>query len=413
MSLRSAYIVMLFFSFTSLLFASSPEYCHDKYMYRVKSLVDINSSSNETFDYFYQKRIKNNSKIVFIIIPGGPGGTSISKYNPDPQFPSFDFQEIQLGLPEGSNVIYTDPRSKGCNQENNLPASSFNSHNAANDILSIIKEEGLSQYIIVGHSYGTVVATILSDLISKTSLVEPLGVVLSGTLGKFFERDNRFYGYENAWKSFYETMPNELKELLPKTLIGADSFEFPFKISSKKWLNFLASGLNKGRVYTWGTLRYPLMEKLKILISGDVDKINKLKKEINSETGSNSYSDVFFNSIYCNEIEEGSKDCEDNGYTQFLRPFDSAEYQINSKIIYFQGELDPAVPLDRAQYHFNHQLSSKKILITLPFGGHITGFMINDCKKWFWSQFFLDDSLLSLADVTNKCPGNLSVRMSR
>ncbi|OFZ46925.1 MAG: hypothetical protein A2381_03765 [Bdellovibrionales bacterium RIFOXYB1_FULL_37_110] len=397
-------IVIPFFIFSTT-YAQLPDFCQTEYIKSVKSQVDI--SSSQEFNYFYQKITKNESGPTFIIIPGGPGGTSISSYTPNPWF---DLHEIQFGLPQKSNIILTDPRGNGCNRENNLNMKTYTTTNVANDILNIIKQEKLTDYILVGHSYGTMVATILDQLINKSLLSKPFALVLSGTLGIYFEQGNRFYGYEQSWNTFLHKLPKELQKILPPTLIGDnENFPFPFGIQSDKWLSFLADGLQEGESYINGEVFSPLKDKLFKLISNDETQLEDLKNEILLVPIEKEMSDFFYE-IYCNEIEEESEDCLSHGYSVFSRPFDSSNYQIKTKIIYFQGGLDPATPPDKAKYHFENQKSSEKILITLPVGGHTTGIIINDCKEWFWTTLF-SENFASLGGVVDKCPGNLIVEI--
>jgi len=367
---------------------------------------EVDRSTGEKFSYFYQKIAKSDSKLYFIVIPGGPGGTSISSYRPDD---FLDFREIQWGLPQGANVIYTDPRSRGCNSENSLDPETYDTINVANDILNIIKHERLTRYVLVGHSYGTVVATTLSQLATQQEWPSPEVVVLSGTLGHYFKEGNRSYGYERAWESLYLELPDKVQAQLPPTLLSteADNFSYPFDLPADKWRSFIAGGLVEGGSYVAGEEFFPLKNKLIILNSEDASEKEELKSEVDSmEPESQLEESDFFKQIYCNELEENNEDCIDD--YELTRPFDSANYSIASKILYFQGARDPATPLDQAFYHFENQPMADKLFVTLPIGGHSTAFMINDCKEPFWKKL-LNNEFDQLKEILKTCPGNLKV----
>jgi len=183
--------MIIFFRFFLILLGiqtlqANENICIKSNIYSVSTAISIDQPQPGTFQYYYQYIQKGDpSTPTIVVIPGGPGGKSIDD---QPENPYFDWIQMLYGFPQKYNAILTDPRSIGCNQVNkNLPIDSFSSQNVANDIVAIILKLNLKNYIIYGHSYGTVVATLLGQLSSAGIIPKPRAIILSGTLGNYFK----------------------------------------------------------------------------------------------------------------------------------------------------------------------------------------------------------------------------------
>ena len=238
-----------------------PKYCSDA---TVKSVqAPIEKGSDQTFEFFYQKIIKHQdpSKPVFILIPGGPGSTSMTEPM-DPNFANYDVitgepiddTEMYWGLPQGSNMILTDPRSRGCNGNNDLSPSTYKTDNIVSDLVTLIQKEQLNNYVIVGLSYGTVVATRLVYEIESRKMPGPKALLLTGVMGKSFEVDIYGQAIGDVWKQFYAQLSKDIQKVLPPDIMAikdSEDFTFPFGLETQTWINFIQSGLMYGRSYLY------------------------------------------------------------------------------------------------------------------------------------------------------------------
>lgn len=397
--LKLSLFIFIFFSVQNI-FAQSPV-CNKSNISFVESAVDFRRPQLGLFKYYYQYIKKaNDLETTIIVIPGGPGGSSIDLL---PDSPYFDWTQILYGFASKYNAILTDPRTIGCNKTNiDFPSETFTSENVANDIISIIKSLKLDNYVIYGHSYGTVVATLIGKSASDGLIPPPKAIVMSGTLGHYFKnhKNEVLPYYYKAWGNVRSYLPLSIQELFPKRDDWSDYSEninaiMPFEIPVKTWFNFVFSNLTEGGIYTNRKLINPFLNKLLLLDKHDSDELLKLKKEVLSfalppeDALPRLTLKPFHNSIWCKEMEEKQgPECSAQNYS-FTNPFDSKYFQIDEiPIIYIQGEFDTSVPMDKAIYHYSNQLNKNKFFLVAKDGGHSTTNSISDCKELFWRSVF-------------------------
>lgn len=391
-------MIFIFVSGYQFLYAQSTD-CSRSDIYSVNSLIDSKNPQLGTFKYFFQYKKKGDPQTpTVIIIPGGPGGTSISL---QPDNPYFDWDQILYGLPKNYNAILTDPRSRGCNTSNiGLTRDSFTSRNVANDIVAIIQSLKLDNYIVYGHSYGTVVATLIGRMATENNIPKPRAIILSGTVGRHFKnhRDEVEPYYYLAWGNVRNHLPEQIKLLFPKNNDWSDFSEnfnerTILDISIRTWYNFTFSNLTEGGVYSNGKLNHPFLQKLLLLDGHDEKALSELKAEVLTyvETTSNNQINLkpFHDSIWCQELEEHQgPECTAQNLS-FTNPYDSATFQISGiPLIYIQGEYDSSVPINQASYHYLHQTSNNKYFVIAKDGGHSTTATVADCKDSFWNSIF-------------------------
>src|SRR3974377_1107642 len=91
------------------------------------------------FQYSFQVQPGSDPSLpVIIYLPGGPGETSIGR--------------SLSKIPKTFTVIHTDPRGAGCNtaSEQEIPDNALTSEYLAADILGIVQELQLKEYLIFG-----------------------------------------------------------------------------------------------------------------------------------------------------------------------------------------------------------------------------------------------------------------------
>ena len=87
------------------------------------------------------------------------------------------------------------------------------------------------------------------------------------------------------------------------------------------------------------------------------------------------------------------------------RPYESANYQINAPIYYFNGTDDPATPHDLAQDHYDNQRnSSNKEFVSVRHGGHNPIYLkLRDCQDDIWQDIFAGRSAKQNIDNDGFC----------
>lgn len=390
--------------------------CNKSNISFVEASISARHPEFGTFRYYYQYIKKADDSIpTVIVIPGGPGGSAI---NLQTENPYFDWTQILYGFVQKYNAILTDPRSIGCNQGNtNFPIESFSSENVANDIISIIKSLKLHNYVIYGHSFGTVVATRIGKRVSDGAIPPPKAIILSGTLGNYFKNHKSEVTpyYYQAWGNVRSHLPEGIQKQFPKNNEWSDYPEstdtvLPLGIPLRTWFNFVFSNLTEGGVYQNGKLVNPFLDKLLLIESPDGTAVQKLKDEVSSyspKADSSTPSIIlrpFHDSIWCQELEENqSSECLAQNFT-FTNPYDSKLFQIeNIPIIYIHGEFDTSVPMEKAIYHYLNQLGENKFFLVAKDGGHATTMSISDCRDLFWRAVF--DSAVDLQNAIKSCVG--------
>jgi pimeloyl-ACP methyl ester carboxylesterase len=317
-------------------------------------------ADSPTLNYKFQiKRAADPGMPWVIVIPGGPGA------------PSIGYAALAGGsIPSAYNVVYTDPRGSNCNAPpgGHLPLDAYRTEYLARDVKAIIESLQLDDFLIYGHSYGTVQATVLASLLEQESRHKPRALVLEGILGRHL--DGGFAEQISAFDAQWQLVRNGL---LPTV---ADSFlrePLPLGFTSRQWALFITESLYEGVIPGTGIRLQILLNEL---ARHDPDTEASLTKYfLNELNGSFIYLvDPNVNAIGCRElygsivgrdlreghlVPAGDDTCL-SLQVAFSNPYDSASWQTRAPIYYFEGTNDPATPPKYAAYHFaTHPQSSR------------------------------------------------------
>lgn len=366
----SAALVML--ATGQLLAQQSP--CFDiKTIKSVRVPWDPSKPKSPTFEYRFKHEEINPLAPTVIIIPGGPGQTSISNVD---QWP--------LGaVPANFNRVLTDPRSLGCNYvaETQALVPYLKTEFVVNDLFLMIKSLKLKNYIIYGASYGTVVATQLTKKIETEKLDLPTALVLEGAVGKKFDNfDSYFYFYQYEWDRLNAQLPARWK-----TYFQTGQNEKAF--NRQQWGSLITSDLIlgdipeapvKGPIFIWHMNLLELYFSKKIT-ANEQPFLPNLFSKLQAAT----FPNLFFRMIACGELwgdwyygrslengrlnRTGKNVCEGIDYKN---PYDASKYLVSVPIYYFQGSRDPATPMQTALYHFTVQTKSNRQFLTVAGAAH-------------------------------------------
>lgn len=375
--------------------SNSKDYCSSstapKDVYEVKASVYSDQLDSTQFNYKYQYIKGSSATPTIIFLPGGPGGTSMGNWG--------QFVDLFLALPKDGNYILTDPRGNGCNKYSaeTIPDDALSSLNIASDILTLIRNEKLDNYILYGHSYGTVVATIVAARAQAGEAVAPKALVLSGILGQAWDSCtmNSFSEYSLQWRKFMTDLPDSISNKLSSSAL-------PLDLLDREWGAYISSGLIQGTGFLFGHEHNPFRDSLLTLNSTDPAVLEKLRKSVQSAAIEQPSPEMqrIFRQIACTEISDdlyenavlqrGDLAAGGNDICNGLKlrdPYDAKNWPLSIPIYYFEGENDPAVPLWQARYHFDSQVAARRHFVTIPRAGHAP-FIGNllDCKDIIWKS---------------------------
>ncbi len=395
---------------------SLPAYCLGPSIFSVKAKLEPGNSESTVFDFRYQLLKANVANApTILVIPGGPGGISIRDWSAADADTLNAF--ARYGFPAGYNILFTDPRSIGCNlgDATAFPDNSISTENFAQDIVAIIRELHLKDYYIYGHSYGSQVGTVLAGLVERQGVQPPKAVILSGVLGR------TFYGEGETTAAQLGLQWNRLKPMLPVNVVATMQGISPIGISSEKWAIFLMWGLYKQSVLVGGHMAFPLRDQLSLLASGDSRDSARLKSIVLAPSAGpekskeEKESEGRMNSIVaCREISDVDYDLRfEQGEVRFGdkvncspwgldRPYDAKDWPTSRPIFYISGEFDPAAPPFQAQHHIRVEGQTDRFLIAVTDGGHSKiGDFLPDCKEGLWKSFSAEGA--GLADALAGC----------
>lgn len=397
-SLLSLFILPL----VTPLFANAlPSYCYSETVHEIQRPY---AGQKGTFSYRYGSgsEILPDDKVV-VFIPGGPGQTSL---------------DMSIALPSEFKLVRIDPRGVGCNENSALENADFNSETLARDVLAVVRDLKLKNYMLQGISYGTIVATMAASLAAEEKVPAPSAVVLEGVIGRAFHNQEYIQGYLDAWARVKTKISAEVLNLFRKTSL-------PFGFTSEQWAAWLSSSLIYGELPD--SDEYILTE-LPNLDSGHGEDARKfLRNRIARGIAEPSPAKTkLYRQIACREFVPDVRDVKFDfdlvggelvatdknlcSGLQLDRPFDSERYQISSPIYYFSGALDPATPLPQAQWHFDSQQGEAKTWVIVEKGGHqALSANLSDCSNDIWRAIGENDSK-KMREVLKTCALKTQVR---
>ncbi len=381
-------------------------------------LCQINIKQGErSFGYKYEIKRALQGAPTLIAIPGGPGqgligSMSMVKYG--------DF------IPDDFGVILIDPRGTGQNDFGADPNGElYTTKNVAADIIEIIRHESLTNYFIHGQSYGTVVATVLGSLLSKSKLPQARGIILSGVVAKAFEDPLAGYNFQlHRLFSFYsadqqESLRSNLMKLREEfgenervfaalfinvltSNVEDPSADGKNNINMRKFFDMLAEGSFESSNQALKFFQETAKQVGKVQKPKVIQRRNNMPEVIKCHelTRIDGMHDLYFDFASFQIVSKFS-DCQKKGYS-LDRPFISENYQIKEiPIFYIQGLLDPATPVQGAKYHYDHQHTKNKVFVQLDNYAHTALIGLWPCKDNLWKS--LSGGASSLKEHIRSC----------
>lgn len=318
--------------------------------------VDPYDPDGETFTYYVQVLDRGaDDRPTVVHIPGGPGLPSIGR-GPD--------------LPDDVNLVLTDPRGVGCNAADAPhPASFYGTERFAGDVIAAITDLGLDDYILYGHSYGTVLSTVVASRIEEEGLPPPKLVVLEGVLGEAMDSDDA--AYRALWPLVRDALPESVREQLSREPL-------PLGLSALQWGEMISTTLSQ--------FSPAVLHGLLLGLDDGADP-TQLAETVEAFTGGTPLWDDeitmgLFRPVACREIAEDSwfgfelvdgeivpsiNVCDD---VDLAEPYAAADWPITAPIVYVQGTVDPATVHSSARLHFEAQTRSDRTFVAIPDVGH-------------------------------------------
>jgi pimeloyl-ACP methyl ester carboxylesterase len=360
--------------------------CDADHLRALELPVDPDDPYSETFTYYYQWIDNDGDGPTVIHVPGGPGVPSIG---------------TALGLPEGVDVVLTDPRGVGCNAaEAPREASFYSTDRFASDVLAIVRDLELEDYVVYGHSYGTVLGTVVASRAEDEGLPAPRLVVLEGVLGPAVETDDA--AYRTLWPIVRDALPPDVRDELL-----ADPP--PLGRSRGVWGETITGVLSQ---YSPDVLFALLMT---LADGGDTQELESLLDAIGG--GTPLWEDPvmmgLFRPVACNEVAEHSwfgfelRDGEVRPTVDacdeidLSRPYDPADWPIAAPIVYVQGDADPATPITGARAHFDAHADTTRTFVTVHGVGHVPlqWRIAEACGASVWKAILADDALAPVLEA--------------
>lgn len=333
-------------------------------MSKVRRVFIPLSGKEKSFDEFkymtFPKKNFDPNKFTLVYIPGGPGGAV--SYAPGEIF-------SLKQLPADIQFLFLDLRGTGINLElGEEDPKNLSTAKSVDDIIEVLKHARLSNYVIWGNSYGTIVATQLTHRLEAIQFNQmPKATVLEGTFGKAYAYSKHFYeGFEARLRDFYSQMPTRSRTLvaqLRKEIATDNSYEHAMKYS------FLEAA------YSESSKRYTVFDRAieKYLLGRDGSAAIVGAEEPRFKTYSEMPSVLkgfYINQhIVCNEMVELNTREQQQEYMARadFKPletpcapevgsktlYDSVNFQISqTPVIYLQGFNDFQTPLPSALHHY-------------------------------------------------------------
>ena len=369
-----------------------PIHCLETDVQTVQAKVDPQGTKTYPYKFKYMKRSESPDALTIIHLPGGPGQSSIELA---------DVMATNMGMPKEANLIFTDPRTVGCNEQTDdvIPDEAITSQTLAHDVMTMIKELGLKNYMLYGISYGTTLATVTQDLLQKNGMGAK-ALILEGTVYPVSESWLRI-GYNSVIKRLLDQAKPGVKE---KIHAISDDKPGPLGKSARQWADFLTSPmLQIGHMPGAGKI---MLNALDMGLADGADPRGQQGLAIfmdqvlqgDGESHATATGRVY-KQIACREIfpvvpeaktlahgrireAPGTKYICDG--TTFDRPFRVADYKLKTKIYYVHGSEDPNTPIGLARNHFRIQKESERVFFEVQDAGHNPSVSDSECMGAIW-----------------------------
>jgi pimeloyl-ACP methyl ester carboxylesterase len=362
-----------------------------------------------------------------IVLPGRPGQASIGNAA----------TTLSLGaVPATYPRIYTDPRGAGCNAIEPLAdTTQLTTESLARDVIAIITTRRLTNYILYGASYGTVLATTTASLIEQQGLAPPRAVVLEGVVGQAFpDFATYMQAFAVEWRRVRPTLANDWGARLASDSLpyGYTDQQYGTLIAATLILGDLAMPPYEGPVieYALNALdRYHTLkrtDRLSQMTRADSAAMAYVEGRLGIRGGfaapiTTSSRAELFASIGCKElwgdwrsgralvrgelVATGSNICRAGK----SNAFDARAWPIRTApIYYFQGPHDPTSTLASALYHFEQQSSARRTFVLVEGASHapLSG-GLRRCAANVWLAIVQQTTM---TDALVGCPRRAGVR---
>jgi pimeloyl-ACP methyl ester carboxylesterase len=392
--------------------AALPSHCADANVLSWNLPIYWDRPDSPTFRYSLQIQLATvgnpATAPLVIMIPGGAGVPSIGEYQPGGL------------LPATFNVIYTDVRGVGCNANPDSPFTTdqLTTDYFSRDVLSIVRVLGLKNYVLYGISYGTVQATVMTNIAQNAGLPPPRALILEGVLGNWQLNAQNTVDLNKEW--------TKAKDLLPASVVSEFQQESPYGISSDDWIALLTATLTEGALperngNSTVSYLFPLADAATrpAALVAIQNRIAAFRAGLRPETVRVSTT------LFCTEtagsvykrvltqgeiVNSGEDQCPTLGFS-FVHPYDSAQYLVRDvPIYYFEGSEDPNTSPANAIYHYTNQTLTDRLFVLVWGGGHTDlsrGLYQRGCTPGIFAAIATNPS--NLGSALTQCQWPMSV----
>lgn len=342
------------------------------------------SEGSPTFGYSFKLHPGTDPNAPTVIfLPGGPGETSISAER-DPAL-----------LPANYTLIQTDPRGVGCNAPEAVeqyPSEFYDSAFIAGDVLAITEQLGLTNYMLYGISYGSLLGTLAGSSAETEGFTLPRAVVLEGVLGETFARVGQVEEvFQTQWRIVRDRLPEDIRAQLVTTPL-------PLGLSAEQWGGAITTMLSLGTVTPPLTVAESLLYSLSPLVTDEErQSLRETVLQI-AEDSIDAFGWRMHEAVACHEITEtGFRTLALEGGELVVtatycdsesldRAYDARDWPITQPIYYFVGTDDPNTPPWQAISHFAAESGAPRALVSAVAAGHNPiGFNLADCQPALWT----------------------------
>jgi pimeloyl-ACP methyl ester carboxylesterase len=344
----------------------------------------------------------------------------------------------EFEVPDSFHVILPDPRGEGCNAGPEGLFSdprTFRSEYYARDVMEIIKRWNLTNYFVRGTSFGTLHATVMTNLIERDCLPSPeverqclpspRALVLEGILGRPYASfiGDYFQGFVREW--------TRVRQMLdPRIVAQLTNGPLPLELHSREWSflirQWLMEGQTPGRPHPATILNYLVPDNpLRELAEGAIRNYLEASYAAGERSShgatvvacreymSGTRANVF--DVVNGELTASGNECVEVG-VGFEEPYDAANRRIaKTPIYYFQGPFDPATHLEQATHHFTAQNTAENdawlAFVAVAGAAHSplrTGLFRRGCSTAIWNAIAFNPSGLQAALTQCQWPMSLT-----
>lgn len=371
------------------------------------------AANSPKFKYSFRIRAGANDKPVVVVLGGGPGQGTIAPGS----------APILGAFPDDYTLVYTDPRSVGCNDTYKFAEDALSTVALSDDVAALIKHlydrQLLKQsYFIYGASFGTQHATVLAKRLQQLGILLPRAVVLEGVSGHHFSGFNDYFQhFQTEWERIkQQDLNSDVRSFFESGLPTQTTSQ---GYSSSVWGQFVSLQIILGYLPQAGRRFQHLVNWYMTDPKGQESAISQLTNlALATNDGQSVPVDNLFKVIGCREIwgeffpgrnivngnliASGSNVCM--GMTKD-QPYDSKSWQIPVPVFYFQGVYDPTTTLEQAKYHFANQTSSRKMVVVERASHGPLSVALRPCANQIWDA--ITSSPEKLGDVASACGKSL------